>query len=108
MIDSDFGDLTPEDVGLTHVTAEVAEARSRLAARVCDELRRAGLPACLRTIGDQSPGAKVDVDPFEESPGVDVYWNCDPSVHAEFDTGCPDGGPAFQYFIQAAGQCRPP
>ncbi|MFD9488676.1 hypothetical protein [Streptomyces sp. NPDC059991] len=106
MIDINFDDVTPEDLGLKHVTAEVAEARSRLAGQVCDELRKAGLPACLGTIDDPSPGAKIDVEPFEDGPAASVYWNCDPSVHSAYDTSRPDGGPAFQYFIQAAGHVQ--
>ncbi|WP_438297176.1 hypothetical protein [Streptomyces sp. HUAS TT7] len=71
-----------------------------------DELRKAGLPACRATIDDRSPGARIDVDDFEDGPGVWGYWNCDPSLHAAFDMSRPGQGLAFQYFVQAAGHVQ--
>ncbi|MFI1106325.1 hypothetical protein [Streptomyces melanogenes] len=107
MININFDGMTPEDLGIKHVTAEVAEARSRVASQVCDELRKAGLPACLGTIDDPSPGAKIEVELLEDHPAAaSVYWQCDPSVHSAYDTSRPDGGPAFQYFIKAAGHVQ--
>ncbi|MEV5943432.1 hypothetical protein [Streptomyces sp. NPDC051994] len=101
-----FDGLTPEDLGIKQVPAEVAEARSKLADQVRGELRKAGLPACRRAADDSSPGVKIEVDFAEDGPAAWLNWQCDPSVHAAFDPSRPDGGPAFQYFVQAAGHMQ--
>lgn len=103
-----FDGLTPEELGIKHVSAEVVEARSRLADQVCDELRKAGLRACLGTIDDPSPGAKIEVESFEDGPAASVYWKCAPSVHGAFDTSRPDGGPSSSTSCRRQVMCRQP
>ncbi|MFI6474842.1 transposase [Streptomyces sp. NPDC050516] len=45
VIDINFDGLTPEDLGIKQVTAQVSELRTRLTDQVFNELHKAGLPA---------------------------------------------------------------
>ncbi|WP_331447518.1 hypothetical protein [Streptomyces xanthochromogenes] len=59
-------------------------------------------------IGIEPPLGRVPlyVAGFGHPPAASVYWKCDPSVHGAFDTSRTDGGPVFQYFVQAAGHVQ--